>query len=923
MKTNFNRFSVRISVIAVHGAIMSMVMLPAAAYAAETDPTVADLTTPTNTIEVGATYTKPSNSDNRSNVINNSNGNNTSYKFGEYNGRQERGLTGDLNFDVRGGGYNDSENATRFRITGTDLGLETRSLSGEYGKQGSFRINIGYDELRRNRSDTFMSPYGYGGATGGAYNFTLPSSWVKPIEPQANATNTSTGQNFRALDPVNGVANTTVFGVGIAPTAGTLTTLANNRATDLAAYQNVNLHTKRERMDGGLIFNINALLDIKASFKHEEKTGFKPLSVVSSQNTEYGVTLADPINQTTDQYNLSLNFKSDKGFMSAEYYGSLFKNDIKSVTWNDVGNLASTATYASAPSNQFHQFGLTGGYYFTPTTKLVMNGSYARNTQNDSYVTAGQNGQFPLGLPTSSLNGLVVTKAFGLKLTAKPIKDLGLTAQYKYDNRDNRTDVKTYYFHDANEAAGSGSFAFGSLGGLTVAQLGGNLNAYANRAYSKKSNQLNLDADYAVAKNQAVKVGYDYAKIDRSCDSWYNCADAPTTKENTLRAEWRGRLVEDLTGKVGYAYSKRTVNYDENAFLAFLPYANVIPTTGTGAGATMSSYQWMVSKGLTGFGVLAGYGATAAGNDTIFGANNNVVPNALYGSRNVVSELIGMRRFNMADRNRDKWRTSLNWQATDKFSLQAGFDYDDDDYKNSVYGLTSSKAGTLNLDGTYAASEDFSATVFYTYEDKRSKSAGDAFGSNNNGTGNNATVSVNSIATGATTVSGGCYATVALKNQNAKIDPCLQWSTDMRDKVDTLGVTLTQKRLMSGKLDLKGDLVFSRARTDIGVTGGSYVQNPALVAAGGQTTAVAFYYIPASALPTVTTNIIELKLNGKYQIDKTSAVRLGYTYTHLKAVDWAYDGMQFGTGTNYLPTNEQAPNFTVHTIGAAYLYSFK
>ncbi len=277
----------------------------------------------------------------------------------------------------------------------------------------------------------------------------------------------------------------------------------------------------------------------------------------------------------------------------------------------------------------------------------------------------------------------------------------------------------------------------------------------------------------------------------------------------------------------------------------------------------------------------------------------------------------------MADRNRDKWRTSLNWQATEKLSLQAGFDYDNDDYKNSVYGLKSSEAGTLNLDGTYAASEDFSATVFYTYEDRRSKSAGDAFGSNNNGTGNNATVSVSGTPTGATAVSGGCYATVALKNQNAKIDPCLQWSTDMRDKVDTLGVTLTQKRLMAGKLDLKGDLVFSRARTDIGVTGGSYIQNPALIAAGGQAALVAFYYIPASALPTVTTNIVELKLNGKYQIDKTAAVRLGYTYTRLKAVDWAYDGMQFGTGTNYLPTNEQAPNYTVHTIGAAYIYSFK
>lgn len=914
MKTNLNRFSVRISVLAVHGALVSMVMLPAAAYAAEGDAVVADLTTPTNTIEVGATYTSPSNSDNRSNVVRNRNGNDTSYKYGEYNGRQEKGFTGDLNFDVRGGGYGDSENATRYRVTGTDVGLETRNLSAEYGKQGSFRIDAGYDELRRNRSDTFMTPYGSGGATGGAYNFMLPSSWVKPIVPQNGG-----GQNFRGLDPVTGPADAVVLGVPTPASAGNLATLATNRAADLGAYQNVDLYTKRVRTDGGLSFNINALWDIKAGFKHEQKTGFKPLSVVSSQNTEFGATLADPIDQTTDQYNLSLNFKGDKGFLSAEYYGSLFKNDIQSVTWNDVGKLANTTTYASAPSNQFHQLGVTGGYYFTPTTKLVMNGSYARNTQNEAYVAAGQNAQFPLGLPTSSLNALVVSKTFGLKLTAKPVKDLGLTANYKFDDRDNRTPVNTYFFQDANEATN-----YSTTPNAFIAGQGANLNMYANRPYSKKVNQLNLDADYVVVKGQAVKLGYDWQKIDRTCDgSWYNCADAPTTKENTLRAEWRGKLVADLTGKVGYAYSKRTVNYDENAFLALVPYANAIPTLGVGTGATMSAYQWMLANGLTGFGAVAGYGAAAAGNNSIFGGSNNAVPQALYGSRNVISELIGMRRFNMADRNRDKWRTSLNWQATEKFSVQGGFDYDNDDYKNSVYGLKSSRGSTLNLDGTYAASETFSATVFYTYEDKRSKSAGDAFGSNNNGTGNNSQARVNSVNTGATAVSGGCYATVALKNQNAKTDPCLQWSTDMRDKVGTLGLTLTQKALMSGKLDLKGDLVFSRAQTDVGVTGGSYVQNPALIAAGGQEALVAFYYVPASALPTVTTNVIELKLSGKYQIDKVSAMRVGYTYARLKAVDWAYDGMQFGTGTNYLPTNEQAPKYTAQAIGVSYLKSFK
>jgi hypothetical protein len=729
--------------------------------------------------------------------------------------------------------------------------------------------------------------------------------------------------NFRALDPVIGTANGLASGVVVPPTTATLTTLGNIRAADLAAFHNVNLYTKREKAEAGVSYEIDSRWNVAGNIKRENKTGYKPLSVVSSQATEFAATLADPINQTTDQYNLSLNYKADKSFLTLAYYGSVFTNDIQSVTWNDVNDPTKTATISGAPSNQFHQFSLTGAHSYSSTTKLVMNASYARNTQNEAFidpVAQGQNGQFPLGLPATSLNGLVITKALNLKLTTKPVTDLGLTVNYKYDDRNNQTPVNTYYFHDANEAAGSGSFAFGPLPGsaLTVAQLGGNLNAYANRPYSKKVNQLNLDADYKLAKEQSVKVGYDWQQIDRSCtDSWINCADAPQTKENTLRAEWRGKVTDALVAKAGYAYSSRTVNYDENAFLALVPYANVTPTTGVGAGATMSAYQYMLANGLTGFGPAAAYLATT-GQAAIFSPSNNIVPQALYGSRNNINELIGLRRFNMADRNRDKLRTSLNWQANEEFSLQAGFDYDNDKYQNSVFGLQSSKGTTLNLEGAYAVNDSLSTSMFFTNEDKASKSAGDAYGSNNNGlAGNSSSGNAANTAVSPTV----CYATIAAKNQNAKIDPCLQWSNEMRDKVDTLGFTFKKKGLIDGKFDLSGALVFSRATTDIAVSGGSYVVNP-LAAGGAQPGGIGNYYIAASAFPTVTANTVELKLNGKYVLDKKSTVRMSYSVARTKVVDWAYDGMQFGTGTNYLPTNEQAPDYTVQAVGVSYIYSF-
>ena len=118
MKTNMNRFPVRLSVAAVHSAMVAMAMVSAAQAQ---DATVEELTQPRSTVEIGAMYVNPTNNENRNNVVPNSNGSNTSYKFGEYNGLQKQGTTAILNFDLRGGGSYDSEDATRYHITGTDL----------------------------------------------------------------------------------------------------------------------------------------------------------------------------------------------------------------------------------------------------------------------------------------------------------------------------------------------------------------------------------------------------------------------------------------------------------------------------------------------------------------------------------------------------------------------------------------------------------------------------------------------------------------------------------------------------------------------------------------------------------------------------------------------------------------------------------
>jgi MtrB/PioB family decaheme-associated outer membrane protein len=881
------------SLAAVHGAIIAMALTPIvhAADPSAPDSAARALTSPTDVVEVGAGYVSD-----------------RSLKFGQYNGLFNQGIYGIFNFDLRGGGAYDSGDPTRWRIVGTDLGLDTRNVSGEYGQQGAFRITGSFDQLRSNRSDTYQTPY----MGDGTNTLTLPSTWVVPRVPQLS----TTAGNFRGLSPVTGLAPVVVGGILTQPTATQQATVNSTIAADVPAFHNVDLATKRTTEDVGFNYNINSRWDIKASAKHQTRDGVKALNMLSLVSGTSAVTLPDLIDQTTDQYNVALNYTGENAFFQAAYYGSVFKNSVGSMTWqNPFIQTPTFSTMSSAPSNEFHQFSLTGGYKFSPTSKLVLNASYGRGTQNDTFLA--DPGNSPLGVPVSSLNGRVDWTSFLAKFTARPTKGLNFLASYKYDDRDNRTPVNTYEFYDAGEPKSATASPFNAALGLPAGTLGSNINIYANRPYSKKVNQATIEGDYAIASGNWLKAGYQYEQIERSCPgSWINCADAPKTRENTLRAEWRFNAMEDLNGRLGYARSQRTVDYDENAWLALVPMANVVPA----GGATTSVLGFFNQTGLGGFGPVAPFVPLQSGDLGIFFPNNSALPQGLYGSRNDIHEIIGMRRFNMADRDRDKVRSSINWQASERVSVQGALDYNKDNYKNSVFGLTDAQSWALNLDGTFAVNDALSASAYYTYEDQRSQSAGASYAS---GTITNAAFVGQA---GNSLVSGGCFSTVTLKNQNAKIDPCLNWSTDMRDKVDTFGAAFNYRGLMGGRLDLLGDLIYTHARTNNDVRGGQYVNNPFAAAAPAPALPAgtpAVFFIPGTALPTVTTKTVEFRLSGLYAIDPQSAVRVAYWFQRLTSNDYSFEGMQYGTITSVIPTNEQPFSYRVHVIGVSYLYQWR
>jgi hypothetical protein len=858
MRNNMKSFTVRASVLAVQGALLTLAALPAA-YAQES---VAELTKPTNTVEMGVGYTDRN-----------------SYKFGEYNGLEKKGghLLG--GFDVSGGGGDDS--ALRYRITGSDLGLDTRNLGAEFGEQGKFRVTFGYDEIVKNRSDSFMTPYNGAGSN----NLTLPTNWA------TNARNCTVAGSAATVGQVVGTAGCGNYLVVQSSTAKASTATPTGNmlaltAAEIADFHNFNLSTQRKKADLGINLALNNQWQISATASHEKKEGAlaigQPFGTTNAQ-----VTVPNPIDYTTNQFELKVNYKGEKSFAQASYYASIFQNGIQSVTyqnpyfssavpvisatgvvtypWNDTGR------FASAPANQFHQLNFTGGYNFSKTTKLVANLAYGRNTQDQAFQPLGTGAweTAPAGvLPTSSLHGLVVTKSVDLKLTAKPIKDLQLAAAYKYDEKDNQTPAGRWSWRDTDQqnpyvtgaAAGSTVLSSGSagpttLGGMNTTVSGGR-NNILTAPYSKKVNQLNLDADWSFMKGQAVKGGLEYQTLKRSCDDslWTAaCENTVDQHESTARIEYRNNMLETVNGRIGYVRSDRRVGTYGQPELVSL----VAPNIST--------------------------------------------------------------RFAYTDRTRDKLRASINWQPVDALDLTAGYDYNKDDYQlgknptiSGTYtaggmpvGLDSAKSDVLNLDANYKISDKLSVNAFYSREDTKSLLVG------------NVNPAANPVAT----------------------SPA--WSANMKEKTDTYGIGFRALQLAS-KWDLAGDYIKSKATLPYELAGGgASVASTATAYAGLAGTWTDF--------PNTYSESDQLKFNVKYTVDKHSAWRFTYIYEKLSSANpLTNNGLQIGTAntasagsatavvngvavpatqvvplSELMPTNEQAPNYSVQAFGITYIYSFK
>ena len=462
-----------------------------------------------------------------------------SFAAGNYTGLERKGAYAIGAFDWRGDqtSYgNAADDKTRWRIFGANLGLNARSLAGEFGRQGAYRITFGYDEIPRRDSDGYQTIF----LGAGSMSLTLPAGFVR-------------GADTRAMSTLD------------------------------ASLRQFAIESNRKRSEIGVSYAITREWELRAGWRNDDRQGthIRSIEFGNSPGNPRAMLLPEPIDSSTQLVDASLAYTGEGLRASIAYHGSVFRNHVGALVWQNPFTSAPwvgpgtplpvnfplpMGQAGEAPDNQFHQLSITGNYQFSSSTRLTIVGSRGRMSQNEILLPYTINpGLAVIAPPQSGLDGVVDTTFLNAKLTLRPLRNLNVYASLRYEDRDNKTPQSEVVY----------------IGGDVQLQPPPNAptdRVRTNLPRSRRQTQLTLDADYRLAPGIAMKAGWEHDDVTRTF------AEVEHANENTLRIEFRRGGTGEWTTSAGIAHLARRsspylynlpflASYTSSAFIASLAAA--------------------------------------------------------------------------------------------------------------------------------------------------------------------------------------------------------------------------------------------------------------------------------------------------------------------------------------------------------------
>jgi len=447
-----------------------------------------------------------------------------SFMFGQFSGLEDEGFYAIGNIDIRkrsviGDGDNDY-----WELYGTNLGLDSRSIYGEYSHDGTYgeyskdraySIFFTYDNIPRNQLDDARTPF----AGAGTDHLILPAAYN-------NTGNGTAGISFN----------------------GTL--------------HQVDVETDRETVGGGFSLIPADGWKITGKYHHQSKEGTDTTGISTAGFTNAFEAIM-PIDFEFDEFDLKINRIGEKGYFDLGYHLSVFNNDINGVAYENPFNnsapnpLRSLGQMGQYPDNLAHAVTFAGGYNLGRTTLATANLSYQRMSQDDTFLPYTNNPAvaLPFALPRNSLDGVINNWFANLTLTGRPASKLNLTGRYTFDLRDSDTPSAVYQYVRTDREA-------------QQADNGPNSRVRVNKVYDFERHQAGLDASYRLMPRATLSAGYEFEYVNR------DQTEVEDTYEHSGNVKLMGSPTDRTHGWLKYLHADKHGSFYDNTvpfFVGFSP----------------------------------------------------------------------------------------------------------------------------------------------------------------------------------------------------------------------------------------------------------------------------------------------------------------------------------------------------------------
>lgn len=302
--------------------------------------------------------------------------------------------------------------------------------------------------------------------------------------------------------------------------------------------RDVRFKTSREAFSAGGQYVLAPGWSVQVKAKQDTKEGRRLFGVYPGNlNVAF---LGEPIDHTMQQLDVVLAYAGKDLQLSAGYYGSFFENGNSSIRLTDIAN---PSRIALPPDNHAHQFYLTGGYSFTPTTRANFKLARSFAYQQDAFVVRADPGN-------RDLDGKVETTLAQIGLSARPLSALTIVADWRHENRDDQTTARRY-FSTTESRTFSG----------------------VNETRDFEVNTGKLEARYMLPAGFKVTAGLDYDEKKRDVYAARLVTTRKRTEETAYRVELSRSLSATLNGSLAFIQSERSGSH-------------LVKETATGAAAT-------------------------------------------------------------------------------------------------------------------------------------------------------------------------------------------------------------------------------------------------------------------------------------------------------------------------------------------------